>query len=101
MRFHTHVHLDQGYREAIHLWARCHGVRSEGQNDAFPMEKSSAQRSWHLGSSARSLQNQGRTATVAVLISKDRAMISLLQPHVPSVALDCAGDIAVRAYRNS
>jgi catechol 2,3-dioxygenase-like lactoylglutathione lyase family enzyme len=29
----------------------------------------------------------GATATVAVLISKDRAMIELLEPHVPSVEL--------------
>ena len=86
MRFHHMCIVTTDIDEAIHLWRDVMGFELKAKmtipdGDEFgPTTMAPRKLLEDL------YKIEGATATVAVLISKERAMIELLEPHVPSVA---------------
>jgi catechol 2,3-dioxygenase-like lactoylglutathione lyase family enzyme len=87
MRFHHMCIVTKDIDEAIHLWRDVMGFELKVRMTIPDGEEFGPT----VMAPRKLLEDlykmKGATATVAVLISKDRAMIELLEPHVPSVAL--------------
>jgi catechol 2,3-dioxygenase-like lactoylglutathione lyase family enzyme len=87
MRFHHMCIVTADIEEAIHLWRDVMGFELKVKMTIPDGEEFSPV----VMAPRRLLEDiykvKGATATVAVLISKERAMIELLEPHIPSVSL--------------